>query len=520
MIDFGPINTAPAPAPLGTIFVTGDSNTNNIVAGFVGQAATGATIGPTFAATGAQMAITAAFKSNTTTAASFIGVGPESYNSGSAASVSPVPPTNLTSGDVELAEIVEGTNTGIAITPKVVGVNYRASSGTEQTTASTSANFTIPTADKTNDLLTMFIRIPGGKTLTVIPTGWSLFTSSINAGTPGSGYLYYATAGASGNNKPGDVINWQCSSGGDFRFGFAGWYSVSGAATSIDVGSITTAAVAGNANSPVITTTANNEKIEAFADIDIGVGTTPGAGLTSIFTGGGFGGGYATQASSGASAQYNFSGGGTGAWLVGAIGIKATAGAAWTHVGSAVDASGVTQIDLYSRTATATEPASWEFDFGSNPGKSNGVIYDFSNLDTTTPVDAFGTAALAGFDNPMFPLVTPTNADELLFKCSSLLQGYQGTGTLYPTTPIFHGGSSLVGCGYSSLSGAAAQVASGNGNTGAFASFNAGLKAATTPTRSSNVAQVNQVGMLIISTALPAAGGAAASVFEEVISSR
>ena len=103
----------------------------------------------------------------------------------------------------------------------------------------------------------------------------------------------------------------------------------------------------------------------------------------------------------------------------------------------------------------------------------------------------------------MFPACTPTSVDELLFRFST--EGYPNYGI--PNRLIYYGGTSGIEAVYDPLANAGVELTSVQGLTAPFASVTLGLNAATTPTRTTSHADINQAALEVFTSSLPVNAG-------------
>jgi hypothetical protein len=472
--------------------------------GYAGQEGTGASITPTFTGSGGSGVInlaTLAIKANTPTAALFVGVGAESFNSAAASSVSPTIPTNAGLNDTLIAAVCQqGASIGNAITVAVFNGTYAGSGVTYgattliNTDAHTAVTFNGTTGDVTSTMpaalsqvsqtLEVWFKFSGTPNGALIKTGdtntgWGVGignTTWDNAGVHLLGLrsnIAWVTFSGIPNLVAGTTYHVVVINNGT---SFKAWLnntsytgSSNGANTPINKIGVGVEDTAG-ANPRYLAAT---EQKAAFYNYELSAtqianhylaGTTAPSGYAGAGVTGGTTYDEVIQ-NDGPVVYYNLGeSSGTTATNLGSLSIP------WTQIGPVLsDPSGVVNLSLFTATAISGHGAA-QFNFASNPSTSDGLIVAFGNLDPATPVDASATLSAAGMDSPMASSITPTPFDELI---AWFITPAVGIGTAIFTAG---GAVSRIGAGYFSLSKIGTQQ-SGGTNNNPFAAITMGLRA-------------------------------------------
>ena len=91
--------------------------------------------------------------------------------------------------------------------------------------------------------------------------------------------------------------------------------------------------------------------------------------------------------------------------------------AGWTFMGQYT--SGTLRTNLYRRTATSSEAASYSWTLNAT-GYGAGAISAYHDVDTTTPIDVFNGAATASGTSHTTPTLTTTRSDEMMVSSFSI----------------------------------------------------------------------------------------------------
>jgi hypothetical protein len=476
-----------------------------------------------YSGAGTRLGITIAVKTNTTTAANLTGVGADSYNSGSAANVSPAIANNAALGDIMLASISEVTNTGIAVTIPTFNGTYSATgiSYGQTTLVNSDAHTAVTLTGASTGQVTSTVPVAIGAQVAGTEECWVKIAGStagafIMAGTGftgwgiGVGNASWASAGTSFIGLVGSVAFVTFTGAPSMVAGtvyhvvaendasnFFVWVNGTKYTGSNHGGSAPTSVLSlgEDNNSNYITAT---EQKCAYYDYELSAtqianhylaGTTAPAG----YAGAGVTGGATYDAviqNDGPDVYWNLGeSSGTTATNIGQMGLT------WTQL----PASAVVNESATISNSTYWAPAIGghghaQFNFGSNPAASDGIIADFGNINTTTPIDSSNSLVNQGLAASVSAsLPAPTATDELVAvfqsyaTCASPIAS-QATGTNYPQT--------IIGSGRASAYVMTADFASTwqlvDACTGPFASIAVGLSAATTPTRTTAQMRIQQ----------------------------
>lgn len=493
-ITFGPWGLNAENAALPAAIVSGPNSPTffGINAAYAEQSAAGASIQPTFTfgGGGTPSIATIAVKSNTTTAGSFKGLGAESFNNAAAALVRPVVPSNAGASDTEIAVVGEIGSTGIAITPQI-GADTFTAGRSDQWVAGTVLDDCAGTAciHDTDQLVNQAgspISLVIGAGAVPVGACMQIYMCSNGTNTDSSGLwtnqgslaafntctIFTKTATASDNS--GHTYSFTSGTFPDIWFSsFHGASTCSYSASNLNstgssLSSWAAPGVAGcaDANCLLVETAAQNN----------GNSVALPSNLTAL-----------------AGATFGRSGYRT----------VAAAGSPWTEVTASgvIDPKSTNELHVYQARGLAAS-ATMPFGFASNPAKSTGIIVVFTNLDATTPVDSKGTVALAGLDNPIYPIIAqPSANDELLFK-AMIPGGLTGSNRgVYPNIPMYDGSGVVLE--YSSLAADLPVIVTNGGNVIAWSAFTGGLKSATAPTRTTANARINLDALEVFSTSAP-----------------
>jgi len=183
-----------------------------------------------------------------------------------------------------------------------------------------------------------------------------------------------------------------------------------------------------------------------------------------------------------------------------AASIGQTGGLSWTQVGAAaVDPTGIASLSIFTATAIGANGAA-QFNFASNPASSDGTIVAAGNLNTTTPVDVSGSLVNAGESQTQEAPLNPTPNDELALS----FNGYNAVptgerGGQYPQAITI--GTHMSA--YYTTPNAAVVAQAVDSVSAPYASITLGLKAASTPARTTANVDINQHVIEIFSTTAP-----------------
>lgn len=499
IFDFfvSPWNIGSAPEPGGTILTSNQSFINE-AAGYFGQGAAAAAITPSWNPGHSPTNIDLfriAFKSNTTTAANFKGIGLEKYDASGVGSKVVAVPTNTSTGDALVAAIGEIGSSGIAISPPS-DISLRQILQTFTGNGVSTCSVTDSSKIKVGDQLIALMKSAHGVTSTSGPTGFTkILTNDTN-------FLFTIWTKTAVSGDIGATFTWTNGSNNFIDCIMDDFFSNSAGTLSVEANSGITTAGSGTTYTPAAVTTLGVNRLivevaTQFAGNNI---TLPGTVIDSGVTAGhGDGFGYYPQASTGASATPQATSSGSSTWEGVQLSVSSGgAGSSWTQIGSSiVDPGSTNELDLYSHVYAAGDPSTWPWIFASNPSKSVGIISAWANLDATTPVDTSGTLGSMGLDNGYYPIIAkPTANDELLYKV--IVPTTSNGGYQFPDVPIFNG--SGLTAHLSSIAGDLPLIVNSAGFTGNFSSATLGLKSATAPTYTTANARVNQAAVMVFST--------------------
>ncbi len=173
-----------------------------------------------------------------------------------------------------------------------------------------------------------------------------------------------------------------------------------------------------------------------------------------------------------------------GNFLVAALsidgGVTITPPAGWTEILQTSDGDR-TNLGVWYRVATGSEPSSYTFSWGANE-KATGAILRYSGVDNANPIDGFG-AAFGNSINPTAPSVTTTVADTLVLRVAAM----EGEKLPTPSSGVYPAGTdgryAHQTSGSGSSTGAGADLAQASaGATGTAAFTLSGAKAWVTAT--------------------------------------
>lgn len=318
------------------------------------------------------------------------------------------------------------------------------------------------------------------------------------------------------------------------RLGFSAWYTLSGAAVSIDQSASTTASGNNNDVSAAVTTTANHEIVL----VCFNQGTTSGTpslptpvtqeyavqvfvlGWFSLPTAGGSGTVTVTYGSNSGNQSFTIS-------------LKsATPVAAWNLIREDTDPTNTIKKSLFWRKTVSGEPGSYQFWYSTASASSDSVnISSFGNLDGTTPVETGlcdGATYIGIIDGNSvnigyaMPRVLPMPNDECLYFSAGANISARSMSITSPASPLAnspagnaaacygYGGIDLADAGWrgDQLNGyvLGANIAVGIQPRAGVTQV-AVLKAASTPARPTANVRVSQLSGVIMSSALFTAGG-------------
>jgi hypothetical protein len=467
---------------------------------------------PTYSSGGsAAPIVTEALDIEASTAGSaVISAGVETAASGS--SVTPTIPTFSNNGDALIATIAQASTA--VITPPS-DIQFRVASTAVNPGNVTSCTVQIPAGVVVGDQMIAMINNQD-KTSTV--TGPSTGNPWTQVGSDTNFFAYTAWKKTVESGDASANRTWTFSHSAFSGCGIVDYYSYTAQTISVDASTFSHAAAATTFSPSSVATTGANRVIVMSglenANNTLSVASPVHVALNA--TGQNWIIGDYPQAASGASITPQISGGNAGASGWAGFQIALTSGGVagpWTKIGSSViDPSNGVELDSFSHIQTSGDPT-WQWNFASAPTTGYGLITAFGNLNTTTPVDANNSVALTGLDNPVYSQVSPTTSDELLFNVFVTSGSITGAPiTQYPKEPILAG--ARIFAAYSPISGAGVSQFNPNAtNANAFAAMSMGLKAVTTPTRTTANARINQAALILFTTvAAPAAS--AASNFE------
>lgn len=450
-------------------------NANGSGVGYVGQDKAGSSPTTAFSYTGAGNinSETIAFFSNTPSAALFVGVGTESFHSGSASNVAPTSASNVSVGDIELAAVSENVTPGIAIVPTApfeLSIHNQAQANSAGTVSSLAV--TIPASTSVGDLMMAMVSNNSTPSTITGPTcGSSGAWTKVCQDTTNITVTIWTKVAATGDASAS--CTWNASTTNFMSI--SEWAVASGSASALSVDASACSHVAATATPtlPVVTTIANQDMVIGGAiQPNNSTPTVPGS-MTNINTGATHGWvvGWAGQTIAGVTpTQTLANGNAASAWGTFQVAVKtAYEQSPWTLVATGIDPTLTVSMNVYFHVRGSGDPTTWNFNFVTNPSNSDGLIVDFANVDPANPVDASSVLTVGAMDEPELPSITPTMWDELLMYFSVPGVGY-GLTTIWT-----NGAQNRISANYYSLASAGTQP-SGTGNTNAFVTTALGLK--------------------------------------------
>lgn len=465
--------------------------------GFFGQSMAGATTTATLTCSSHALGFTIAVKPSGA-GSTFVGTGAE--NILSANSVTPNEAAFAANGDWDFVTIVQAPTLVNVVPPSDIEKIFIAQTYTGN--GVNTCSVTIPNTIKVGDEIVAVMKAQPAVTNTSGPNcsgaNWTkILTDNTN-------FLYTIwTRIATSCDTAGYTATWTNSANNFIDCVAVDFRSMSGGTLSVEANSgITTHAAATTFALSSVTTAGANRLVISLAAQNAANTTTVPVPIVDQGISGGHGEAFATssQASAGASITPTISSNGSSAWEGVQLSLSSGgAGSPWTQLDSDLQDAGANfRYDLYYHKKAAGDPT-WYWSYSATPTSTFGLMTTYGNLDSTTPVDAHTSLALPGMDAPSFPAITPTANDEILAYFTSQIVGTGGSVQI-PLAPIYGGGH---GMGTAMSLAHAASAQNQFGSTLAFGSWSVGLKAGSTPARTTSAAQLNQEAEIVISTDAP-----------------
>lgn len=344
-----------------------------------------------------------------------VGVGADTYNSGSVFSTKPAVTSFAQASDVSFAGI---ETIGSAQTVYPMPQTGGAVSTLAFAAKSTTGTFTINAGASVGDLVVTCAY--SGSALTA-PAG---FTAICNdSANFASACNYKVLVGG----DPGAAETW---TGGSPNVFYTDWHNTGGAGWAIDPNSsCSSSGNANNANAPALTTLSNNEMALVATNQGGASTVTKPAGTTLAISGSPVNNsaGYVNQVSPGSIGTQNFTSTGSNTWETESIGIiRVTGTSTWTSLGSKSNEAGTVSMSVFWNTGLA---ASSVQTFLVTTGVSlESFIVNVANLNTTTPMD--GTVGTLGNEGLSHDTAAPVGAatanDDLAIVFTGFASGSPG----------------------------------------------------------------------------------------------
>jgi len=430
----------------------------------------------------------------------------DTYNSGSSTRLSIRTPLNNNLNDTLIAGILENT-TGIAITAPPATDVLLHGAGNAQSTGTSSCTAVVDATTKVGDRLVTIIDTNASGTVTApSPTAgensWTLVDTITNAthSSPFSIYSKLATSGDIGQSQTwtGTAHYSLC--------GVSSWYSASGGTVTIETDKLTSGTTSGAYTAPAITTTHNNDVIVPFCT-DSSTTMTFASLVFPVWSISFSVANWYFQASAGSSATPACTPNSGGGVDIGQLALTSggTAGPSWVHQSptAVTDPTDVAQIDVFTLQPPSNHNyvgTTFTFQFASSEVTSEGIMVDAGNLNTTTPIDVGGSLVNAGEAQTQEAPLNPTPNDELALSFNGYDAGPFGErGGQYPQAITI--GTHMSA--YYTTPNAAVVAQAVDSVMAPYASITLGLKAASTPARTTANVDINQHVIEIFSTTAP-----------------